>query len=156
MIKAFTLGLIMGAVIGAAFGVLIMACVQAGKDDDYMANKISHAKDPDRVNKMKAMSEVKLKPCPFCGQIPNLYGQEVRDYANGEWAEQSRKEYWVQPRCLITCLIGDMRVKAFGVIGGVRYMSANAAIKAWNTRYTDYPSEINENAPNSGENNSSE
>ena len=32
MIKAFTLGLIMGAVIGTAFGVLIMACVQAGRD----------------------------------------------------------------------------------------------------------------------------
>ena len=31
MIKAFTLGLIMGAVIGTAFGVLIMACVQAGR-----------------------------------------------------------------------------------------------------------------------------
>ena len=37
MIKAFTLGLIMGAVIGTAFGVLIMACVQAGRD--YLRNQ---------------------------------------------------------------------------------------------------------------------
>lgn len=29
-------------------------------------------------------------------------------------------------------------------------------VGAWNTRYPDSPSEINENAPNSGENNSSE
>ena len=32
MIKAFTLGLITGAVLGVLFGVLIMACVQAGRD----------------------------------------------------------------------------------------------------------------------------
>ena len=34
MIKAFTIGLIMGAVIGVLFGVLIMAALQVGKDDD--------------------------------------------------------------------------------------------------------------------------
>lgn len=33
MIKAFTIGLIMGAVIGVLFGVLIMAVLVAGKDD---------------------------------------------------------------------------------------------------------------------------
>ncbi len=33
MIKAFTLGLIVGAVFGTLFGLLIMAVLQAGKDD---------------------------------------------------------------------------------------------------------------------------
>ena len=33
MIKAFTIGLIMGAVIGALFGVLFMAALAVGKDD---------------------------------------------------------------------------------------------------------------------------
>lgn len=34
MIKAFTIGLIMGAVIGVLFGVLVMAVLMAGKDDN--------------------------------------------------------------------------------------------------------------------------
>ena len=34
MIKAFTIGLIMGAALGVFFGVLFMAALQAGKDDD--------------------------------------------------------------------------------------------------------------------------
>lgn len=33
MIKAFTVGLIVGAVFGTLFGLLIMAVLQAGKDD---------------------------------------------------------------------------------------------------------------------------
>lgn len=33
MIKAFTVGLIMGAVIGVLFGVLFMAALAVGKDD---------------------------------------------------------------------------------------------------------------------------
>lgn len=33
MIKAFTLGFIMGAVLGTFFGLLIMAVLQVGKDD---------------------------------------------------------------------------------------------------------------------------
>lgn len=33
MIKAFTIGLIMGAVLGVPFGVLLMAVLVAGKDD---------------------------------------------------------------------------------------------------------------------------
>lgn len=33
MIKAFTIGLIMGATLGVTFGVLFMAALQAGKDD---------------------------------------------------------------------------------------------------------------------------
>ena len=32
MIKAFTVGLIMGAVIGVLFGVLVMAVLMAGRD----------------------------------------------------------------------------------------------------------------------------
>ena len=34
MIKAFTLGLIMGAVIGTVFGAMLMAALQVGKDDE--------------------------------------------------------------------------------------------------------------------------
>lgn len=34
MIKAFTIGLIMGAMLGVIFGVLFMAALQVGKDDD--------------------------------------------------------------------------------------------------------------------------
>ena len=33
MIKAFTIGLIMGAVLGVLFGVLFMAALAVGKDD---------------------------------------------------------------------------------------------------------------------------
>ena len=33
MIKAFTLGLITGAVLGVLFGVLLMAVLSIGKDD---------------------------------------------------------------------------------------------------------------------------
>ena len=34
MIKAFTIGLIMGAIIGVLFGVLLMAVLVAGKGDN--------------------------------------------------------------------------------------------------------------------------
>lgn len=74
------------------------------------------------------------KPCPFCGEVPDLYGWEVRDYVNGEWAEMTRKEYWVQTNCLPSCLMGNMQATAYGIVGGIRYVSEEAAIKAWNKR----------------------
>lgn len=79
----------------------------------------------------------KIKPCPFCGGEPNVYGQEIRDYVNGEWAKETRKEYWIQPFCHMTCMFAMLRSTAYGVIGGVRYTSPEAAIKAWNKRVDD-------------------
>ena len=149
MIKAFTLGLIMGAVIGTGFGVLIMACVQAGKDDDYMANKISHAKDPDRVNKMKAMSEVKLKPCPFCGDDnPFLHNCEYRQTL---WTITC-------PKCKIEITVPVLRDfwSNSGVRMGKEQSNENRLVEAWNCRTPENPSRTSENAPNSGGNNSGE
>lgn len=80
------------------------------------------------------MSEVKLKPCPFCG------------------SEDLEIEY--------SCL--GLRGKRFADVACVECgvtMHGDCdeeAIQHWNRRYTEKPSRISENAPNSGENNSGE
>lgn len=73
-----------------------------------------------------------LKPCPFCGGMPNIYGQEIRDYVNGEWAKATRKEYWIQPFCYPSCHYGNIHASRYGVVGGQRYISPDAAVRAWN------------------------
>ena len=75
-----------------------------------------------------------LKPCPFCGEIPAMYGRKRRDYVNGEWAKEAGKEFWVKPRCVPSCILGNMHSRAYGVIGGMEYTSPEAAAKAWNRR----------------------
>lgn len=78
-----------------------------------------------------------LKPCPFCGGVPIMYGRERRDYVDGTWAKATGKEYWVKPRCSIMCMLGNMHSRVYGVIGGIEYTSPEAAAAAWNRRYTD-------------------
>lgn len=88
---------------------------------------------------------ISLKPCPFCGGVPELYGREIREYiqpinegikelTNNGWGKKSRREYWVQPRCAIACILGSMHSRAYGIIGGCMYTSKEAAAKAWNRR----------------------
>lgn len=78
------------------------------------------------------MDKPKLKPCPFCGGEAVLYGQEIRDYVNGEWAKLSRKEYWVKTHCDIICVYGMTAGKAFGIYNGIHYRTPEAAAEAWN------------------------
>lgn len=80
------------------------------------------------------MANMLLKPCPFCGGMAYLYGEEIRDYVNGSWAEKSRKEYWVSPNCWPSCDLGNTHARAFGVFDGIRYTSPKAAAEAWNKR----------------------
>ena len=77
---------------------------------------------------------IELKPCPFCGGIPVMYGRERRDYVNGEWADATGKEFWVKPRCRMTCMLGNMHSHAYGVVGGIEYNTPEAAAAAWNRR----------------------
>lgn len=91
---------------------------------------------------------ISLKPCPFCGQVPVLYGRERRDYVqpttkeiaemtdNG-WAKGTAKEYWIQPRCAIGCLYGSTHATAYGIVGGVYYTTKEAAATAWNERWKE-------------------
>lgn len=76
----------------------------------------------------------KLKPCPFCGRMPHLYGRRRRDYVDGEWAENEAEEYWVKPFCSITCILGNAHARAYGAVDGIKYETPEAAMKAWNSR----------------------
>lgn len=79
------------------------------------------------------MSE--LKSCPFCGSMPKVFGEKVNaQYADGEWIETEITTYFVQPFCLPWCPYGNVHARAFGVVGGTRYTTSEAAIKAWNRR----------------------
>lgn len=90
---------------------------------------------------------INLKPCPFCGQKPKLYGAEIRDYIETEeeefsgWAKKSRKEYWIRPFCMIGCPLGSAWAGAYGVIDGQHYISAEFAAAAWNRRASDVNSD---------------
>ena len=77
---------------------------------------------------------IKLKPCPFCGGKASIYGGEIRDYVNGEWAEETHPEFWVQTNCLPSCVFGNIRAHAYGVLGGICYSTPEAAAREWNRR----------------------
>lgn len=78
------------------------------------------------------MSE--LLPCPFCGQVPTIYGAKVKEYASGKWASKSHDKYWIHPRCILGCIFGTAHVNAYGATGGIEFVSEEAAIEFWNTR----------------------
>ena len=80
------------------------------------------------------MAELQLKSCPFCGGEAYVCGEEVRDYVKGNWAKERRKEYWISAHHAMTCLFGNTQARAFGIVGGIRYTSEEAAAKAWNRR----------------------
>lgn len=80
------------------------------------------------------MAELQLKSCPFCGREAFICGEEVKDYVNGNWARASRKEYWVTSHHDLNCIFGMIQSRAFGIVGGIRYTSEEAAAKAWNRR----------------------
>ncbi len=92
------------------------------------------------------MSEVKLKPCPFCGG-DNLFLHSC----------EYRKTLWTLTctKCKIELTVPVLRDfwGNSGVRTGEERSNRNRLIEAWNTRYTEKPSRISENAPNSGENN---
>ena len=80
---------------------------------------------------------LKPKPCPFCGQVPFVFGRRVRDFADGKWAEHEREEFWISPKCRIGCVFGSTHSTAFGICDGMHFKTAEAAVKAWNTRAGD-------------------
>lgn len=93
-------------------------------------------------------TNIVLKPCPFCGQKPRLFGMEKRDYVeliddetkemtNNGWAKKSAKVFWVQPFCMINCILGCTHSAAYGIVGGPHYKTKEAAAKAWNKRYEE-------------------
>lgn len=99
----------------------------------------------DKKAKKRSNDIIELKPCPFCGVVPELLGREridyvqpitneIKDSTNNGWSKESIKEYWVQPRCVPSCIYVKIHSRAFGDVGGIRYTSRDAAAKAWNKR----------------------
>lgn len=86
------------------------------------------------VNLGEEMKMTEIKPCPFCGETPNVYGRKRRDYVNSIWADQEEEEYWVKPNCLPMCFLGNIHATAFGFVDGMKYRSPELAIKVWNER----------------------
>ena len=76
-----------------------------------------------------------LKPCPFCGNSPKLFGKKIREI-DGETMEvmPERTEWEVVPFCQITCVLGHAFSAAYGIHGAGGYKTPKAAIKAWNRR----------------------
>ena len=76
-----------------------------------------------------------LKPCPFCGIPPRLYGKKIREI-DGETMEvmPERTEWEIVPYCQITCVLGYAFSEAYGINGAGGYKTPEAAIKAWNRR----------------------
>ena len=79
-------------------------------------------------------NKIELKPCPFCGGKAVLYGQEIRDFVNGVWAKNSRKEYWVRAHCDITCIYAMTAGRSLQICDGIRFRTPEAAAEAWNCR----------------------
>ena len=89
------------------------------------------------------MSEVKLKPCPFCGATPFLL------------INSSAERIYAKIKC------DRCNVERSDIIAGLCTWNElecckDRVLEKWNTRCHENPSEINSTAPNSGENNSSE
>lgn len=78
-----------------------------------------------------------LKGCPFCGAVPSIYGGRTRDYADGKWAEKERETFWIQTHCRLGCIMGSMQSHAFGIVGGIGFVSPEAAAADWNRRAGD-------------------
>ena len=76
--------------------------------------------------------KIKLKPCPLCGFMPKVFGREVREYVDGVWAEKTRKEYWIQPFCFVSCPVENHHANKYGVVGGLTFKTEESAIKYWN------------------------
>lgn len=92
------------------------------------------------------MSEVKLKPCPFCGGRAYLEARH-RAFIN---AQTTRVAYVRCTKC--NARTERIPLEKYGKTS--RSTEAESeAVKAWNARYSEKSSEINANAPNSGENN---
>ena len=87
-----------------------------------------------KVNCSEKPNSLKLKPCPFCGQVPHMYGMRRRDYVDGKWAQAEGEEYWVKPFCLPWCYLGEVSARAFRITEGIHYKTPEAAAKAWNRR----------------------
>lgn len=88
------------------------------------------------------MNKVKLKPCPFCGSI---IAPRVMDQNEAMWIDPD-PDYDGDLQIVVCCA---SRKGGCGASTGLCNTSERA-VEVWNTRYTEKPSGINENAPNSG------
>ena len=81
----------------------------------------------------------KLKPCPFCGKYPKLYGKQIREI-DGETMKvmPERTEWEVVTFCEMTCVLGRALSAAYGIHGDGGYKTPEAAIMAWNKRYEEW------------------
>lgn len=80
---------------------------------------------------------LKPKPCPFCGEKPFVFGRRSKGYIDGRWAEKEREEFWIKPACRLGCVFGSTHSMAYGICDGMHFETAEAAVKAWNTRAGD-------------------
>lgn len=94
------------------------------------------------------MSEVKLKPCPFCGSI---IAPRVMDQNEAMWIDPD-PDYDGDLEIVVCCAT---RKGGCGASTGLCDTSERA-VEVWNRRYTENPSKINSSALNSGGNNLSE
>ncbi len=82
---------------------------------------------------------MELKPCPFCGETPEIAGRKIREFFSGMWIDKELTQYYILPRCKSRCLFRQafMSIVLHGAISDITYSTPERAIEAWNRRAND-------------------
>lgn len=64
-----------------------------------------------------------------------MYGERVKDYVDGTWANGEREEFWIKPMCVdLTCPVATAWAHGYGFADGIRFETPEAAAANWNKR----------------------